>query len=236
MNEATTDTMTIDRAAPDPMVENPQVEIFVSGQRDLNEIAADIVSQKDRAAQSFIEIGKLLVEAKEQLTRHGQWLQWLSDCVDISERMAQRYMQLAKAFPNPTPMSDLGMTKLLALLPLPEECRDDFISERHEVDGKHKTIGKMSTREVKKVVRKKMDALKRESDEYWIIPQQTPYTSIASNLESAQKHLDAALKSLERQKWNPIIKGKFHDDICSLNETVQRCLALIAVGNPHASE
>lgn len=142
MNEAKTDIMTIDRATPDPAVKNLQVEVLASVQRDLEEIAADIVSQKNRAAQSFIEIGKLLIEAKKQLTMHGQWLNWLCESVDISERMAQRYMQLARAFPNPSPLSDLGITKLLALLTLPEEKRNDFINERHEVDGKEKISAK----------------------------------------------------------------------------------------------
>ena len=227
MNEATTDIMTIDRAAPDPMVENPQVEIFVSGQRDLNEIAADIVSQKNRAAQSFIEIGKLLIEAKKQLTMHGQWLNWLCESVDISERMAQRYMQLARAFPNPSPLSDLGITKLLALLTLPEEKRNDFINERHEVDGKEKNIGEMSTREVKKAIRKEMQ---------WITPRRGRYDNIASELESAQQHLDTALRYMTSKKGDSAVKKQFFDSVRSINETAQKCLALIAVETSHASE
>ena len=39
--------------------------------------------------------GDLLIEAKAQV-KHGQWLPWLSDHVQISERTAQLYIRLAK--------------------------------------------------------------------------------------------------------------------------------------------
>jgi DUF3102 family protein len=42
-----------------------------------------------------IAAGERLNEAKTQLL-HGQWLPWLQDHCAISERMAQRYMRLAK--------------------------------------------------------------------------------------------------------------------------------------------
>ena len=61
-------------------------------------------------------------------------------------------MQLARAFPDPTPMSDLGMTKALALLNLPEGQRDDFINKSHNVNGKQKKIHEMSVREVRRAV------------------------------------------------------------------------------------
>lgn len=58
------------------------------------------------------------------------------------------------------------------------------------------------------------------------------YTNTATELKSAQKHLDAALKYLERQRRDPTIEGKFLGSICSLSETAQKCLTLIAVENP----
>jgi Protein of unknown function (DUF3102) len=39
--------------------------------------------------------GDLLIEAKAQL-KHGQWLPWLKEHCEISERTAQNYMRLAK--------------------------------------------------------------------------------------------------------------------------------------------
>lgn len=48
-----------------------------------------------RSVESGIAAGELLIEAKGQL-QHGQWLPWLRENCDISERTAQLYMRLAK--------------------------------------------------------------------------------------------------------------------------------------------
>jgi hypothetical protein len=67
--------------------------------------------------------GDILLEAKLQL-KHGQWLPWLESC-GISERMAQRYMRLARNRPeiesNTTPVSDLGVRAALTLLSAPRD-------------------------------------------------------------------------------------------------------------------
>jgi hypothetical protein len=65
--------------------------------------------------------GKLLIRAKDSLP-HGQWLPWLEEhCPDISERLAQRYMRVARDMPridtsNPTRVSDLSLRQALELL------------------------------------------------------------------------------------------------------------------------
>jgi hypothetical protein len=48
-----------------------------------------------RSIENGIAAGELLIEAKAQL-RHGQWLPWLQDNCNLSERTAQLYMRLAK--------------------------------------------------------------------------------------------------------------------------------------------
>ena len=59
---------------------------------------------------NILRIGTLLMKAKEQLFRYGQWLHWLQYNVDISVRHAERYMQLAKAYSNSTLVSNLTTT------------------------------------------------------------------------------------------------------------------------------
>ncbi len=71
----------------------------------VKEIATEILHQKEVVVCSFIQIGRLLDEAKGHLKKEGQWLKWLETSVDISVRMAQRYIQLAKAFPD----GDIGV-------------------------------------------------------------------------------------------------------------------------------
>ena len=100
---------------------------------DLLAIAAEIQTLNRRTMDNILQIGTLLMKAKEQLFRHGQWLHWLQYNVDISVRNAERYMQLAKSYSNSTLVSDLTHTKALLLLTIPDEERETFIREPHPV-------------------------------------------------------------------------------------------------------
>ena len=217
----------IGEAETDVSPPNAQVEMLKSDQRSLEDIAAAILLAKAAAAQSILEIGNLLIQAKKQLTEYGQWLDWLAVSVNFSERTAERYMQLAREFSNPTALSDLGMTKSLALLELPKENRDDFIKEIHEVNGKQKTVQEMSTREFKKTISQKIDTLKHGTDKCDTITQRTPYDEITSELKLTQKHLDAALKLLNLHRCDPNIRGEFFDSVQTIIKTAQEFNELI---------
>jgi Protein of unknown function (DUF3102) len=69
--------------------------------RRLDELAVTIRTEVEAAKTDFesavqraVRVGEALTEAKG-LIRHGQWLPWLREHFSISERSAQRYMQLA---------------------------------------------------------------------------------------------------------------------------------------------
>jgi hypothetical protein len=49
-----------------------------------------------QAVEHAITAGELLIEAKQQV-KHGEWLPWLTENCEISERTAQAYMKLARA-------------------------------------------------------------------------------------------------------------------------------------------
>src|ERR1700752_1534300 len=49
-----------------------------------------------RGAEHAMRAGDLLIEAKARL-KHGQWLRWLAEHCEVSERAAQLYMRLARA-------------------------------------------------------------------------------------------------------------------------------------------
>ena len=131
-------------------------ELLANVQR-VEMITTEILQHKRQVFHSFIQIGLLLDEARGRLKKEGQWLYWLKNSVDISPRMAQRYIQVAQAFPDATAMSHLGMTKALALLALPEAQRENFINELHEVNGKQKTVSNMSVRELHRAIHEKME-------------------------------------------------------------------------------
>ena len=112
--------------------------------RSIDTITAEIQFYKQQAGISILEIGKRLIEAKEQLN-HGEWLDWLGNRVDISERMAQNFMKISREYSNPKSVSDLGVTKALALLAVPAEEREQFAEAVHAED--------LSVRELKAKIR-----------------------------------------------------------------------------------
>lgn len=136
-----------------PNTQEQAITVSPLNDHSVEEITKEILQQKDQIVCSFIQIGKLLDEAKGRLKKDGQWLKWLDTSVDISVRTAQRCIQLARAFPDATSVTHLGMTKALALLALPEGQREAFIAAPHEVNGSQKQINDMSVRELKSVIR-----------------------------------------------------------------------------------
>lgn len=120
--------------------------------RDIEVITEEILSLKQTAGSAILSIGDRLIEAKGMLT-HGEWLSWLEDRVEFTERTAQRFMRLAREWRNPTALSDLGATKALTLLALPLEEREKFIKEVHVVNGEEKSVSDMTSRELEQAVK-----------------------------------------------------------------------------------
>ena len=74
----------------------------------IDTITGQIIACKNQMGRSILEIGKLLIEAKEALP-HGDWLPWLRDRVEFSERTAQNFMRVAREYSsNPQLVADLG--------------------------------------------------------------------------------------------------------------------------------
>lgn len=117
--------------------------------RDIEAVTCEILQLKQDLAHNIIDIGKRLIEAKAMLP-HGEWLPWLSERVCFSEKTAQNYMRVAREFPNPQALADLGATKALTLLALPPEERDSFMAENNVVD--------MTSRELEKAIRERDEA------------------------------------------------------------------------------
>ena len=125
--------------------------------RPIETITAEILYLKQRTGEDILEIGKRLIEAKAQLG-HGDWETWLAEKVEFTDRTAQRFMKLARENENPTPVSLLGASKALLLLALEPVERDEFIEQKHEVDGVEKTVSEMSKRELEAAIKAKKKA------------------------------------------------------------------------------
>ena len=179
--------------------------------RSIEAITQEILTCKIRAGEAILQIGRCLIEAKELLP-HGEWLPWLNERVEYSERTATRFMRLAREWTNQTALSDLGATKALALLALPAEERERFMEESHEVDGQEKTVIDMSARQLEQAVREREEALAREKAAEEARAKMESDMKLAKELLiSAQRERDAAaaresaaLLELEELKAKPV--------------------------------
>jgi hypothetical protein len=146
--------------------------------RGLSVIAKDILKHKEKEAHSVLEIGRLLIEAKEQVG-HGEWGKWLSVNVAYSEDTAQNYMKLANGYSsNPELVRILGPTKAGMLLALTPDERNAFLAEKHEVNGEEeevsalcKTMLKRYINEIKEAreTQKNSDNPNKSSDEKEVV-------------------------------------------------------------------
>lgn len=203
----------------------------------LQEIANDILTRKGKSAAEYWYIGKLLKAAKEKLTVHGEWLEWLADYVDIPDWMAERYMKLANEYANPTAPSILGFTKALAVTRIPADKRDEFLEGTHPVDGQEKTVVQMTTRELKKVIQEWKRSEQGASEE-----SASPTTDDGStedivcgnaDQEKLFSNLDAAQRRLRRIKKNMKKLGP-PDDRCAsklrdLYDEVLECMKMAEI-------
>lgn len=76
----------------------------------------------------MIEIGKRLIEIKKEL-EHGQWLSYLGNELGWTYQTGNRFMKIAREFSctNYSIPSNLQSSKVIELLSLPSDARNEFI-------------------------------------------------------------------------------------------------------------
>ena len=159
-------------------------EIPAAGARTMEEITAEAIRHQMEGADAVIGLGKCLMEAKELLA-HGEWLSWLSENLNLSERSAQRLMMIARNCSNPTALSDLGKTKVLAILTLPPAEQTLFLNGDYVPEGADKSVSDMTTRELQQVIKERDDT-----------QEQLEYTQ--SKLASANKRIGKLSDQLDK--------------------------------------
>ena len=125
--------------------------------RPIEVIENEIVFFKEQASASMLEIGRRLIEAKQQIPR-GEWQRWLAEKVKFSERSAQRFMKIAEGYKDADTVSVLGTRKALALLAFEDVERDEFIAGKHDVNGEEKTVQEMTSAELDEAIRRYKEA------------------------------------------------------------------------------
>ena len=150
---------------------------------NIEKTTAEILILKEQTAQNIIEIGKRLIEVKENLG-HGQFLNWLEKSVDFTERTAQRFIKVATAFANTTPVSHLGSRKLFALAGLDEEDRQEVMQENN--------IEEMTTRELEQAIKEKKEINRQLKDE----------KEYSQELQEAIKEKEEQIRNLQNEIEN----------------------------------
>ena len=120
-------------------------------ERTIEAITEDILDAQRRGGEAILTIGRCLIEAKEMLP-HGEWLPWLNEKVSYWDRTARRFMQMYRQLSNRPALANLGASKALALLALPEKDRDEFLAENDVVD--------MTTRQLEQAIKDRDEARK----------------------------------------------------------------------------
>ena len=157
--------------------------------RSIDTITAEIQFYKQQAGVSILEIGKRLIEAKDQLS-HGEWLNWLEKEVDFTDRSARNFMRLASEYANRNSISDLGVTKALALLSVPTEEREQFAEAVHAEE--------LSVRELKQKIREREDAIRvRETELNTIIQERNAVIqALEEDLNTKRQTINMQTQSL----------------------------------------
>lgn len=158
--------------------------------RTIEVITGEILDAKRAGGEAILTIGRCLTEAKDML-RHGEWLPWLNEQVELSERTAQKFMKLAREWSNPNTLADLGASKALMLLALPEGERDAFLEDHNVID--------MSARQLEQAIKERDEA--RVAAEQAAADQHAAEQArdkMAEDMRLANASLDAAREERKR--------------------------------------
>lgn len=166
---------------------------IIAAYRDINTITAEIRTIKQSVGylllNSYIELGRRLVEAKELLP-HGEWGAWLRDEAEFSQSTANNMMNIFREYgadqaslfgeAKSQTLGNLTYSKAVALLQVPAEEREEF-AETHHVE-------ELSTRELERLIKEKKEAEERAA---------RAETALASAEEEKHEAVSAAVQGYE---------------------------------------
>ena|GEM_PF-3394420 len=116
-------------------------------QTELDRYEIAIKARASMMTESIIDIGNMLLDVKERL-EHGRFSEWLAERVKFSQSTANNFMRIAREMdsaPLPGTIMSLPYTKVLALLDVPPEQREEFAAE-HDVAS-------LTTREIQRLTK-----------------------------------------------------------------------------------
>lgn len=139
------------------------------------------------ACMNLLQVGRCLVQAKEmELVPHGEWENWVRRNTGMSERSAQRLMQAARSVPKGSAMERLPVSKIQAILALPEGERESM-AEKAEAED-------MTVQELRKQIQQ-MLATNAERNQQLLNLREKLQVQVKYNGELAEKQAAAEKRS-----------------------------------------
>lgn len=168
-------------------------EVTTQLSADLPTITAEINAYKRVAGEAIFEIGRRLKHVKENDLAHGEWMRWLADEVQFTDRQARRFMQVVDEFKTDDVVR-IGSSKIFELLQLPSDIdRNDFVSHPHTIPstGATKTVEEMTVRELREVKAALKEARERcEQEREAREKAEADYATVRNTLESIQPRVE----------------------------------------------
>ncbi|MEG1358364.1 MAG: DUF3102 domain-containing protein [Clostridia bacterium] len=141
------------------------------------------------AYENLLEVGRCLQQVKDSdLVAHGEWEAWVRRNTGMSERSAQRLMQAARSVHTGSMMERLPITKIQAILALPEPEREAMATKASD-EG-------MSLRELQEAVKRE----KERADMLMEINVETNARAAASDLAAEKARSLSEVYELAQQK------------------------------------
>lgn len=177
----------------------PRDELTISTSawpRDLDTIQEEITRYQEQGEEAFLQVGRLLLEARTQFAASGKWLKWLKDNTGYTPRTAQRLMRIARYFLDvTTPVSQMGVSKVYILCHLPSKEMDAFLKKHHWVGGPHpKKVKDMTKRELEQAVHQYLEECKGKRTEQMPKARGSPAASaptVQERIERLREELSA---------------------------------------------
>lgn len=109
-------------------MQNTTIRREIITERSITEIEHSIRANLKMSTQGIIGAGNDLIDAKEKLP-HGTFDEWVKIKFGLSHRSANNFMRIAREVDPESSIAKLQYTKVLALLDVPAEEREQFADE-----------------------------------------------------------------------------------------------------------
>ncbi len=151
----------------------------ISHTQDLDEIKDKIISLQNDVEKSYLEIGRLLLKAKEINGKHGEWLGWVQENVDLSVCKVERLMRVARWIDkNEAPVQGLTFTQAYLLCKMSQQQLAEFGDFINGLDK----VKDMTKRELEAKIREFLKWKNGKSSTAQVSQQAEPQTSTKDGL------------------------------------------------------